>query len=48
MDSGPNKTLMLEYGGKDRQYSFPHLTVLDEQGKVLTNQERGSLEEGRD
>ena len=46
IDSGKNKDLMLEYGGKDRQYSYPHLTVLDEQGAVLTNQETGSLEEG--
>jgi thioredoxin-related protein len=46
VDSGPNKDLMLEYGGKDRQYSYPHLTVLNEHGSVLTNQETGSLEEG--
>ena len=46
IDSGKNEDLMLEYGGKERQYSFPHLTVLDEQGAVLTNQETGSLEEG--
>ena len=46
IDSGKNKDLMLEYGGKDRQYSYPHLTVLNEQGAVLTNQETGSLEEG--
>ena len=46
IDSQTNQDLMLEYGGKDRQYSFPHLTVLDESGAVLTNQETGSLEEG--
>ena len=46
IDSGKNKELMLEYGGQDRQYSFPHLTVLDEQGSVLTNQATDSLEEG--
>ena len=46
IDSGKNEDLMLEYGGKDRQYSFPHLTVLDAEGAVLTNQETGSLEEG--
>ena len=46
IDSGKNQDLMLEYGGKERQYSYPHLTVLDEQGTVLTNQETGSLEEG--
>jgi thioredoxin-related protein len=46
IDCGPNDELMKEYGGKDRQYSYPHLTILDEEGKVLTNQETGSLEEG--
>lgn len=46
IDQGKNKELMLEYGGADRQYSFPHLTVLDAGGAVLTNQETGSLEIG--
>ncbi len=46
IDAQTNGDLMLEYGGKDRQFSFPHLTVLDENGVVLTNQETGSLEEG--
>lgn len=46
IDQGKNKELMLEYGGADRQYSFPHLTVLDASGAVLTNQETGSLEIG--
>lgn len=46
IDSGANKELMLKYGGADRQYSYPHLTVLDQSGNVLTNQETGSLEEG--
>jgi thioredoxin-related protein len=46
IDSRTNDDLMHEYGGKDRQYSYPHLTVLNEQGEVLTNQETGSLEEG--
>ncbi|MBC7966196.1 MAG: thioredoxin family protein, partial [Fuerstia sp.] len=46
IDSGKNGDLMREYGGKDRPFSFPHLTVLDEHGAVLTNQETGSLEEG--
>lgn len=46
IDQGKNHDLMLEYGGADRQYSFPHLTVLDSSGAVLTNQETGSLEEG--
>lgn len=46
IDQQKNNDLMLEYGGADRQYSFPHLTVLDSTGAVLTNQETGSLEEG--
>jgi len=46
IDQGKNHDLMLEYGGADRQYSFPHLTVLDSTGAVLTNQETGSLEKG--
>lgn len=46
IDSRSNQELMLEYRGKDRQYSYPHLTVLDENGSVLTNQETGSLEDG--
>jgi thiol-disulfide isomerase/thioredoxin len=46
IDSNTNSELMQTYGGKDRQFSYPHLTVLDPNGKVLTNQETGSLEEG--
>lgn len=46
VDEGNNRDLMLEYGGSDRNYSFPHLTILDTEGKVLTNQETGSLEDG--
>jgi len=46
IDEGKNHDLMLEYGGTDRQYSYPHLTILDSNGQVLTNQETGSLEEG--
>ena len=46
VDEGKNQDLMLRYGGKDRQYSFPHLTILDSDGQVLTNQETGSLEKG--
>jgi thioredoxin-related protein len=46
IDQGANHDLMLKYGGKDRDYSFPHLTVLDAAGEVLTNQDTGSLEEG--
>jgi thioredoxin-related protein len=46
IDSQSNQDLMKSYGGKDRSYSYPHLTVLDGSGKVLTNQETGSLEIG--
>jgi len=46
IDNRENRDLMLEYGGKDRQYSFPHLTILDWDGRVLVNQETGSLEDG--
>ncbi|HEY4259482.1 MAG TPA: thioredoxin family protein [Schlesneria sp.] len=46
VDSTENGELMREYGGKDRQYSFPHLTVLDDQGEVLTNQNTEPLEKG--
>ena len=46
VDCGPNRELMESYGGKETQFAFPHLTILDAQGKVLTNQETGSLEIG--
>lgn len=46
IDSNSNDELMKSYGGKDRQYSYPHLTILDAAGEVLTNQETGSLEIG--
>lgn len=46
LDEKLNRQLMEEYGGKETQFGFPHLTVLDAQGKVLTNQETGSLETG--
>ncbi len=46
IDNRENRDLMLEYGGKDREYSFPHLTILDWEGRVLVNQETGCLEDG--
>ena len=46
VDSTNNRELMESYGGKDTKYAYPHLTILDAQGKVLTNQETGSLEIG--
>ncbi|MBX3442027.1 MAG: thioredoxin family protein [Planctomyces sp.] len=47
IDSGPNRDLMKHYGGNDRQYSYPHLTVLNSQGEVLTNQNTEPLEQGK-
>lgn len=47
VDSTSNGELLREYGGQDRQYSFPHLTVLDENGRVLTNQNTEPLEKGK-
>lgn len=47
IDCNNNRKLMESYGGKDTRYAFPHLTILDEEGKVLTNQETGSLEVGQ-
>jgi thioredoxin-related protein len=46
VDSTNNRELMETFGGKDTRYAFPHLTILDAQGNVLTNQETGSLEVG--
>lgn len=46
VDEGRNRDLMLAYGGHERAYSFPHLTILEADGTVLTNQETGSLERG--
>lgn len=46
VDSASNHELMQSYGGKDTRYAFPHLTILDGQGEVLTNQETSSLEVG--
>lgn len=46
VDCTANRELMEQYGGKDTRYAFPHLTILDAGGDVLTNQETGSLEVG--
>jgi thioredoxin-related protein len=46
VDCTANRELMEHYGGKDTRYAFPHLTILDVDGDVLTNQETGSLEIG--
>lgn len=46
VDSQSNGDLMRSYGGRDRQYSYPHLTILDDTGQVLTNQNTEPLEEG--
>jgi thioredoxin-related protein len=47
VDSDKNQKLLKQYGGSDRQFSYPHLTVLDEQGRVLTNQNTEPLEKGK-
>ena len=46
LDSTVNRTLMEQYGGSERQYTFPHLTVLDADGNVLVNQHTEPLETG--
>ncbi|MFN5051630.1 MAG: thioredoxin family protein [Planctomyces sp.] len=46
IDQGKNNELMLKYAGEAGVSGFPHLTVLDSAGAVLTNQETGSLEVG--
>ncbi len=46
IDCTSNQDLLKKYGGENEQFAFPHLTILDSQGKVLTNQETSSLEEG--
>lgn len=46
IDCNSNMDLMKGYGGQDRRYSYPHLTILDANGQTLTNQETGSLEIG--
>ena len=47
IDSNTNQKLLAEYAGKERQFSYPHLTILDSDGKVLTNQNTEPLEEGK-
>lgn len=46
IDSNTNHKLLVEYGGNQARFSFPHLTILDSNGKVLTNQNTEPLEEG--
>lgn len=46
LDSGTNRELMEQHGWEDRQFSYPHLTVLDVAGNVLTNQNTEPLEVG--
>jgi thiol-disulfide isomerase/thioredoxin len=47
IDSRTNDELLRHYGGRDTQFAYPHLTILDAEGQVLTNQETSSLEIGR-
>ena len=46
VDSNSNQELLAEYAGQHQVKGFPHLTVLDSDGKVLTNQDTEPLEEG--
>lgn len=47
IDSNSNQELLKEYAGKHQVRGFPHLTVLDAEGKVLTNQDTEPLEKGK-
>jgi hypothetical protein len=46
VDIDTNQQLFHQYVPKDAQRGFPHLTVLDADGKVLKNQETDALEDG--
>ncbi|WP_397570341.1 thioredoxin family protein [Schlesneria sp. T3-172] len=47
VDSNSNEKLMKEYTGDHSVQGFPHLTIVDQEGKVLTNQDTEPLEQGR-
>lgn len=47
VDSHKNQDLLHFYGGKDRSFSYPHLTILDDEGQVLVNQNTEPLEKGK-
>lgn len=46
VDVGTNKELLESYGKDNNKHGVPFLTVLDGDGKVLTNQNTGDLEKG--
>jgi thioredoxin-related protein len=46
VDVGTNKELLESYGKDNTKHGVPFLTVLDGDGKVLTNQNTGNLEKG--
>jgi len=46
VDSNENLDLLRSYGPDNEKHGFPFLTVLDADGKVLTNQNTGDLEDG--
>ena len=46
VDVDLNRELLASYGKDNERHGFPFLTVLDQQGNVLTNQNTSSLEEG--
>ncbi len=47
IDSATNQELLAQYAGKHRVLGYPHLTVLDSEGKALTNQDTEPLEKGK-
>jgi thiol-disulfide isomerase/thioredoxin len=46
VDVGANKDLLQSYGKDNDKRGVPFLTVLDDEGNVLTNQNTGDLEKG--
>ena len=46
IDCTANRELLQSYAGTGKHFGYPYLTILDEEGKTLTNQETGSLEDG--
>lgn len=47
IDSNSNSNLLKQYAGNHQVKGFPHLTIVDAQGKVLTNQDTEPLEKGK-
>ncbi len=47
IDQGKNMDLLKHYDTSTVDFGYPHLTILDAEGKLLTNQETGALESGK-